>query len=551
MLRRSFEFLCTLAALAGLAVSFQVKSGAFWSEIADSDESAHYINGLMVHDYLQSGLHVGPIKYAIDYYIQYPKVSIGHWPPLYYIVEALWMALFSSSRVSVFLFSSVLTALLATVIASQARRSYGNITGLLAAIVFVALPSVQYNTARLGLDLPVALLDLAAALTYARYLDKGYWRYSLLFAVVASTAIMVKGNAMELALLPAFAVLFGGRYILLRQLSFWLPALIVIVLCGPWYALTYKISSDGFVYQWGIDYVELAMLANSYHLVAVAGGILPCLLASIGVAARIAAQDARRIPDNRALVLLSLIAAVFTFQMIIPTAIDERYMLPALPPIVLFAVDGIVVMARWPVRYWRDRIFAFSHPNAESVAACMIAVFTVGPSAPTIAYVPAKPRTGMIEVARQILMPGANSNPLVLIAASSAGEGGLIVEMAMHDVARHYYVLRASRILSESNFMGRNYKVFFHSSSDALARLDDLGVGQLVFDDSDKSLEMEHDRQVQSAIANFPGRWRLLGDYQQSNGAQTLLYELANNEGRGIDLAKIVAATSPIKVVGR
>jgi len=356
---------------------------------------------------------------------------------------------------------------------------------------------------------------------------------------------------MELALLPAFAVLFGGRFLLLRQPSSWLPGLIVAILCGPWYALTYKISADGFVYQWGMDYVRLAMLANSYYLVAVVGGILPCVLALIGVIVKIVAQDARRIPDNHALVLLSLIAAVFTFQMIVPTATDERYMLPVLPPIMLFAVDGIMVVAAWAVRSRRDYFFALRHPRAESAVAGMLAVFIICPSAATIAYVPVKPRTGMIEVAQQIMVPGANSNPLVLVAASAAGEGGLIVEMAMHDVARRYYVLRASRILSESDFMGRDYRVFFHSTSEVVARLDDLGVGQLVFDDSDKSLSMEHGRQLQSAIADFPGRWRLLGNYLQSNGAQTLLYELANNERRVIDLSKISAATSPTKVVGQ
>ena len=120
MLRRSFPLLLTFAALAGFTVLLQIKSGAYCSEIAAfSDEPSHYINGLMVRDYFFAGFPVGPMKYAVAYYLQYPKVSIGHWPPFYYAIEALWMAVFSSSRFSVFVFCAIITTGLAVLIGIQ------------------------------------------------------------------------------------------------------------------------------------------------------------------------------------------------------------------------------------------------------------------------------------------------------------------------------------------------------------------------------------------------------------------------------------------------
>jgi hypothetical protein len=552
VLRRSFSFLLSFAALAGLTVLLQIKSGAYSSEIAAfSDEPSHYINGLMIRDYFFAGFPVGPMKYAVDYYLQYPKVSIGHWPPFYYAVEALWMAVFSAGRVSVFVFCAMITTALAMLIGSQTRRAHGKLAGFFVAMIFIALPAVQYNTARLGLDLPVALLDLAAALVYAHYLDTGSCRHSALFAVVASMAIMVKGNAMELALLPAFVVLAGRRFALLRQPSFWLPLPMVAILCGPWYALTYRITADGFAHPWGLDYLWLAIPANSGLLVAIAGGILPFLFAAIGVAAKIEWQGGPRIGDNLDLVLLSLIMAVFAFQMIVPADIEERYLLPALPAVLLFAVDGVVLAARWAVRMWRDNFPGLRHSRAEPAAALIVAAILVATCGPMIAGIPAKPRTGMIEVARQILMSGPNANPLVLVAANPSDEGGLVAEMAMNDAARHFYVLRGSRILSKSDFMGRNYQPLFDSPADAVAYLDELGVTKLVLDSSPKSLEMEHDRQLQAAIAQDPGRWHLLGEYERSDGGETRFYELTGNEGRAIDWQKIAAATAPTKLVGQ
>src|SRR4051812_19677115 len=77
-------------ALTSLVVFFwiiflQWSGGGYTSEfIGYPDESAHYVSGLMVHDYLHhliSFESVSPLKFASDFYDYYPRVSIGHWPP--------------------------------------------------------------------------------------------------------------------------------------------------------------------------------------------------------------------------------------------------------------------------------------------------------------------------------------------------------------------------------------------------------------------------------------------------------------------------------------
>ena len=42
----------------------------------------------MVYDYLRGGSYGDPMGFAEAFYVRYPKVAIGHWPPVFYGVQA-------------------------------------------------------------------------------------------------------------------------------------------------------------------------------------------------------------------------------------------------------------------------------------------------------------------------------------------------------------------------------------------------------------------------------------------------------------------------------
>ena len=114
-----------------LAVLLQMGSGAFSSGFSGyPDEPSHYVTAVMVHDYITSGFPAPPMTYAEQYYQHYPKVAIGHWPPLFYLVQAGWILLFTHSRVSVLLLMATVTACLAYCVHSRARKIAGAVPGL-------------------------------------------------------------------------------------------------------------------------------------------------------------------------------------------------------------------------------------------------------------------------------------------------------------------------------------------------------------------------------------------------------------------------------------
>jgi predicted secreted protein len=111
--------LCCIAFGLFFSAAFflQQSAHAYRTEIgAEFDDASHYVTGLMVRDYIAQGFPSSPSAFAQSYYAHYPKVGLGHWPPVFYVAEALWMLMFGNSIASVLVLMAVITALIAATI---------------------------------------------------------------------------------------------------------------------------------------------------------------------------------------------------------------------------------------------------------------------------------------------------------------------------------------------------------------------------------------------------------------------------------------------------
>ena len=226
------------AVFLGFAVTLQALSGAYAADFAGNpDEPAHYVTGVMVRDYLANLPWQPPMTFARNFYSHYPVVAIGHWPPMFYVVQAAWTLPFGVSRLSVLLLMAILSAATATVVFASWQRRFGTAAAGALALAFLSVPIVQEHGRMVMAEMLVALFALLAVAAYRRYLESGHWRDSLRFALAASAAILTKPNGLALALLPIVAIIAVRRMDLLKRFSFWLPALVVALLCAPWYAL--------------------------------------------------------------------------------------------------------------------------------------------------------------------------------------------------------------------------------------------------------------------------------------------------------------------------
>ena len=135
------------AIVAGLgAVTFLslTYSGALQTGLtANPDEAAHYVTALMIRTYVTDALGASPLQFAKDYYLHYPKVAFGVWPPMFHLVLASWMFLTVASPASALVLVAITSTLLAYVIFRTMHARFGLALALTSAVWFVMLPTVQ------------------------------------------------------------------------------------------------------------------------------------------------------------------------------------------------------------------------------------------------------------------------------------------------------------------------------------------------------------------------------------------------------------------------
>ena len=230
-------------------------------------------------------------------------------------------------------------------------------------------------------------------------MDTGRFRESALFGLIAAAGLLIKGNAGCLVLLPVFALLIGRRFDLLLKPAFWVPVPIVAILAGPWYYLTWGLTAQGFRNSLGPDYVSRATFANTTFLLHSVGPVIFVLavIALVRMCGRFGTGDGGARPSNLQVCAASLLIAVFVFLLVVPSAIAARYVLAAVPP--------ILILATMEAGYWSDWISRrYSIAIFQTEATWRMAVFAIlAISFVTFAFqIPSLPDEGFAEAAQQI-----------------------------------------------------------------------------------------------------------------------------------------------------
>jgi hypothetical protein len=486
----SSRLLVWFCIFCGLAVFLQWRAGAFVAEFDGNDEAAHVVTSLMVHDYVAAGMHGSPRKFAEGYYVRYPRVAFGVWPPLFHLSQAAWMLITTPSRISVLMLMGLWAGVLATGCFFVVRNRFGFAAALAMGLLLVTLPEVQEATHSVMADLMMSSFMFGATLFFWRYLRTENGRDSFLFGLLASVAILVKYNALCLALVPVFALLFTRRFYLLKRFSFWLPAIVVAMLCGPWYVIQWDLVQYAMEPKPGFADIPAAMWANSVSMARIAGAPL-FALALIGVISRLRSPKS----DNGIWAAgASLIASLWFFHSVLFPLNDTRYLLSATPFLLLFAVAGCYEVARWAAPRLR-----FASPPLGPVLAAACAAYVL-----FTFHIARKEHFGIAEVASQLLhsdSPGAT-----LVSGRATIEGMLISEMAMDDRAQQHGILRASKVLASSTWMGANYRLKYQTPEEIGRFLEKAPVTRVVLDKTSTEPPPHH-ALLEKALAADPGMW--------------------------------------------
>jgi len=481
--------------LLALTLMLQIRSGAYQSDFGGhSDEAAHVVTGLMLRDYLAGPLWEGthPMRYAEDYYARFPKVAIGHYPPAFYLVEGLWL-LPSRTKTAVLLLPAFLTACTAWVVFMAGRRVMRFPAALAAAVLFTFMHLVRTYTAVVMSDMLLVLFCLLAVLSFARFLSTGGAKWSLAFGVLAAAAILTKGSGLLLALVPPAAILLTGRWKILLAPKLWLAPVPVLLFAVPWLAATSHITAEGMSAAAPGEYVRQAIPYYTASGYMVLGPVLTLLAGgALGLAVNTVRRE-KKLPPAEA-VLWGGVAAVFAFYCAIPSGLDERYLLPVIPAVLILGFSGLDKVACAVGRKYP------SFPSAVLVVLVALAAAwkSVGPA--TKVFQGATPA-----VARLMQDSGEALN--LLVCSDAKGEGALVAAAALMGPDR-ISVQRGTKLLSSSDWLGRGYKMGFATDGELFGLLDTAGITHVIVEDGlPEEWVWRHQTAVSAAIRNHSDRF--------------------------------------------
>src|SRR5207302_7432742 len=181
----------------------------------------------------------------------------------------------------------------------------------------------------------------------------------------------------------------------------------------------------------------------------------------------------------------ALIVSCWAFHSVTTQDPEPRYLLPALAPLILFLAAGIQGLSRWL--------------PAVQLAFILAILYVVGSF--TLVRTP---HLGYAEVASAIASQQDPAQAIVLADGAAESEGMAVSEIAIRERRPAHYVLRGSKVLASSTWMGAKYHTLYPTPERVLEALDAAGVSAVVVQ-ADAPAEVPHHRLLRDALQSATG----------------------------------------------
>lgn len=472
----------------------QLATGGYRADRAGySDEASHILNGLLVRDYLLQGLGENPLTFGQNYYLHYPKIAFGMWPPLFHSVLGVWLLPgWPAAEAALFLLALV-TAWAAWRLSRLVAEATAPSAGWLAAGCFVALPIVVDMSNAVMLDLVVAALSLEATHRLLVYWASGRRSDAAWFGLTAAACCLVKGNGLAIVLVPVAMAIFTGRWTEFVRPGLYLSGTIVLVLAGPIFYASYRL--DQAIGDFGSVTPALVWQRVQYYSVFLLGqfGVwTPLILAGCVLrSSRLTDGPWRHsIAAFRALML-----AAVAFHLLNPAQVaGGRYVVMAMGPAI-----GLGVVSLYALRPWLSRAAPALPFLAVATAVAVLFLLTRPASADR------SPR-GYDRAIAQLATQGL-SGRRVAVVGNEAAEGALVYAAAARGLQPAPTLLRMSKLAGTDDWNGNGQSMVFASGFELLAELEALHVDYLIAD-----------------VATSQGTeyWRQVAELLQSDGIERI-----------------------------
>jgi len=418
------------------------------------DEPAHYVTGLMVYKYLTTGVGTAPLPFAERFYAHYPAVAFGHWPPLFYVMQAAWCLAFGASRSSVLILIAALSGIISVILCLEISKKYGRFYGVTFAVLFLLLPIVQQHTGSIMAEVPLTLFTLGAVLLFASFMAAPEKNCAFAFAALLAAASLTKGDGWCMLALPITVFLVSRTHRSMNWKPMLLPLFCFLACCVPITLSTLQMTRDG----WDQQSPSLPFFTHAFPTLAgfyltILGAPL-LVLACLGIITTVREWfAARKQVENIDLCNVAVVIIVLVFHAVVPTSLEARKLFMAIPSLLMLASCGLSSIMNWipfPQRY----------PALRNALPVMLGVaagtgFCSRPAFP--------PHANMSSAARSILSQAGLRRSVLLVASGQRDEReelSFVAEVAEQESGNFQHaVVRGGKLLADSSWLGSNYRL--------------------------------------------------------------------------------------------
>jgi len=465
------------------------------ADLTGVDEAAHFTTGVMVYDYLKSAPQVTPVAFAQNFYVHYPKVALGHWPPVFYVIQAAWYLPFGATVTSARALCALITVITAMVLMVSLLRTMGGSIALLSMSCFLMLPIIQEVGWLVMSDILEALLIFLAILAFGSYLEFHKKQHLIWFVAWSVLAILTKGSAWAIGLFAILAPLLTRQLWCFRSVPYWLSGFGIVFLSAPFYIFSW-IHSLGYsdsptIVATTAPILSRLRLVRDMDILA----LLPSVILIIAVAALCfrSRPNKLRTPE---LAAATWILSQVIFLAILPLTGEARYFLPSVAPtLILFALG---------LRKLRTALTEKGVPYAGMTS------FAIAGFAMVLSWRQSPERiVGYTAVAASL--PFYNSGTVTLLSSDALGEGAIIAARLERDTARKDIVLRQSKTLFHATWSGGSYVAVYRTPEQVNHFLQQVPVRYIVMDDS--AVKLPAQALLQACLDAAPQLYRLIGRF--------------------------------------
>jgi hypothetical protein len=475
-------------------VTMQYVSGAFKTGFdRHPDEPAHFVTGLMIRDYIAEGCPSAPMRFASDFYLHYPEVAFGHWPPVFYLLQAGWMLLLPPNHTSLLWLMALMTACTAWILCQTAARYFSRTLAILAGLMFIALPMTLQHASEVMLEAPLTLFGFIAGLALVSLLERCTWRSAVWFGIAASIVILTKSSGWSIALVAILAVVLSRKWKIKMLARFLLAAGIVIATCVPFYIWTRRMAFAGTEGKPMTVRHMAAGLLQSIGLLPELIGIILLLLAACGFFLKVILPWRKASVSTFWMVMAAYPIGVIVFHAIAPTIVEPRKIVMATPALLLFSFAALDWVGR--KRQW-----------LAATLAIVVLTFYTGRTI----YAAPQPTDAFAEPVQALLSHLELQHELTLISSSHpGGEGAFIAEAAQREPRPIRILLRATKFLSTSTWNGLDYKLRYDTTDAVMSFLESIPVRIVVVNTSPGATYAHHDLLLRT-LHQYSPDWQLI-----------------------------------------